>query len=239
MSYILNERIPLENALYIHEMPFNQFKKFCLTCDNDNERKILFNRVKRICSEVLISNGSVSREYKYSDSMEHFGRLCSNGMQGVKKDFRGFLMKDTTDIDMDNAHPVILSYICKLNGLKCDNLDYYIKNREEVLESFTNKTRNVAKAYLLSCINRSVHNKNEKNEFYRKWDNETKRLQVALGNIDEYKCIRNTVPDDRDYNIKGSEMSRLLCTFEDKILKVVIDTIQKENIEVAMMMMVV
>jgi hypothetical protein len=124
MSYILNERIPLENALYIHEMPFNQFKKKFLTCDNGNERKILFNRVKRICSEVLISNGSVSREYKYSDSMEHLGRLCSNGMQGVKKAFRGFLMKDTTDIDIDNAHPVILSYICKLNGLKCDNLDY-------------------------------------------------------------------------------------------------------------------
>jgi hypothetical protein len=31
-------------------------------------------------------------------------------------------------------------------------------------------------------------------------------------------------------------MSRLLCTFEDKILKVVIDTIQKENIEVATLM---
>jgi hypothetical protein len=37
-------------------------------------------------------------------------------------------------------------------------------------------------------------------------------------------------------DICRSEMSRLLCTFEDKILKVVIDTIQKENIEVATLM---
>ena len=236
MSYILTERIPIESALYIHEMTYNQFKTYCKSCENDLERKVLFNRVKRICNEIIINNGSVIREYKYSDSMEHFGRLCSNGMQGVKKAFRGFLMNHTTDIDMDNAHPVILSYICKKNDIKCPYLDYYIQNREEILESFPNKSRGDAKSYLLSCINRNVHNKNEKHEFYRKWDNETKRLQLALGNIDEYKVIRDTVPDDRNFNVKGSEMSRLLCTFEDKILQVVLTTIQRENIEVATLM---
>jgi hypothetical protein len=236
MSYVLTETIPIERALYIHEMTFNQFKVFCKTCDNDVERKVLFNRVKRICNEIIINNGSVLREYKYSDSMEHFGRLCSNGMQGVKKAFRGFLVNHTTDIDMDNAHPVILSYICKKNDIKCPYLDYYIQNREEVLESFPNKTRGDAKSYLLSCINCNVHNKNEKHEFYRKWDNETKRLQLALGHINEYKVIRDTVPDDRNFNIKGSEMSRLLCTFEDKILQVILKTIESENIQIATLM---
>ena len=125
MSYILNERIPLEKSIFIHEMPFKEFKQYCKSCSNDDERKILFNKIKRICNENIINNGSVTREYKYSNSMEHYGRLCSNGMQGVKKSFRGFLMSDTTDIDMDNAHPVILSFICKKYGIDCTHVDYY------------------------------------------------------------------------------------------------------------------
>jgi hypothetical protein len=212
MSYILTEAIPIERALYIHEMTFNQFKVYCKTCDNDVEGKVLFNRVKRICNEIIINDGSVLLEYKYSDSMEHFRRLCSNGMQGVKKAFRGFLMNHTTDIDMDNAHPVILSYICKKNDIKCPYLDYYIQNRKEVLESFPNKTRGDAKSYFLSCINRNVHNINEKHEFYQKWDNETKRLQIALGHINEYKVVRDTVPDDTNFNIKGFQYQNFSIT---------------------------
>jgi hypothetical protein len=236
MSYILNERIPLEKSIFIHEMPFKEFKQYCKSCSNDDERKILFNKMKRICNENITNNGSVTREYKYSNSMEHFGRLCSNGMQGVKKSFRGFLMSDTTDIDMDNAHPVILSYICKKNKIDCPNVDYYNDNREEVLCSFPDKTRAEAKTHLLKCINNDKHNKNDKHEFYRKWDNETKKLQIALGNIEEYKMIAKTVPDDRDYNIKGSTMSRILCTVEDKVLQVVLKIIEKEKLETATLM---
>ena len=236
MSYILNERIPLEKSIFIHEMPFKEFKQYCKSCSNDDERKILFNKIKRICNENIINNGSVTREYKYSNSMEHYGRLCSNGMQGVKKSFRGFLMSDTTDIDMDNAHPVILSYICKKNEIDCTHIDYYNNNQEEVLCSFPDKTRDEAKKHILKCINNDKHNKNDKHEFYRKWDNETKKLQNSLGNIEEYKMIGKTVPDDRDYNIKGSTMSRILCTVEDKILQVVLKIIEKEKLETATLM---
>jgi hypothetical protein len=237
MSYTLNERIPIEKSLFIHEMPFNVFKQHCKTCDNDDERKKLFNKIKRICNENIVNNGSVNREYKYSKSMEHFGRLCSNGMTGVKKTFRGFLIGDsTTDLDMYNAHVVILSYVCKINKIECPNIDYYIKNREEILCSFPDKTREEAKTHLLKCINRDTHNKNDKHEFYRKWDNETKKLQTILGQIDNYKNIANTIPDDRDYNIKGSFLSRLLCIFENKILQVALKVIETEKLEVATLM---
>ena len=236
MSYILNERIPLEKSIFIHEMPFKEFKQYCKSCSNDEERKVLFNKIKQICNENIVNNGTVTREYKYSNSMEHFGRLCSNGMQGVKKSFRGFMMSDTTDIDMDNAHPVILSYICKKNKIECPHIDYYNSNREEVLYSFPDKTRDEAKKHLLKCINNDKHNKNDKHEFYRKWDNETKKLQITLGNIEEYKMIVKTVPDDRDYNVKGSAMSRILCTFEDKVLQVVLKIIEEEKLETATLM---
>ena len=111
MSFILTERISIEKAIYMHEMPFNEFKLHCLSCENDEERKRIFNRVKKVCKETILHNGSVVREYKHSASMEYFGRLYSNGMQGCIKAIRGFLLSNTTDIDMKNAHPVILRYI--------------------------------------------------------------------------------------------------------------------------------
>jgi hypothetical protein len=42
-----------------------------------------------------------TREYKYSNSMEHSGRTCSSRMQGLwNSSFRGFMMSETTkDID--------------------------------------------------------------------------------------------------------------------------------------------
>ena len=236
MSYILNERIPVEKALFIHEMSYKDFKVFTSSCKNDEERKKLFNTVKCVVKNAINNNGSVNRTYKYSDSMETLGRLCSNGMQGVKKVFRGFLMSDTTDIDMDNAHPVILSYVCKKHNIPCENLNYYISNREDVLGSYPDKTRAEAKTHFLKCINNDKHNKNDKHEFYRKWDNEIKRIQNALSSLPDYKKICDTVPDSRDYNVKGSQMSRILGTYEDKILHVVLETMKRKEIEVAVLM---
>ena len=237
MSFILTERISIEKAIYMHEMPFNEFKLHCLSCENDEERKRIFNRVKKVCKETILHNGSVVREYKHSASMEYFGRLYSNGMQGCIKGIRGFLLCNTTDIDMKNAHPVILRYICKKYKLECPSIDYYISNREEVLESFHNKSRDDSKKYLLSCINRDVHNKNETHKFYRKWDNETKKIQTYLTEHPDFKIMCDTVPENREYNIKGSKMSRILGTYEDRILTILIETLQNEGHEVATLMM--
>ena len=40
------------------------------------------------------------------------------------------------DIDMVNAHPVILNYLCKKNNVDCNILKNYIENRELILSSF-------------------------------------------------------------------------------------------------------
>jgi hypothetical protein len=152
----------------------------------------------------------MKREYKYSESMENYGRLSSNGMQGVMREFRGFLMgQTTTDLDEENSHPVILSYICHKNGIKCDAIDEYNNNRDRVLETFLPITRSDAKCELLKCINRDIHNKNNKNLFYKKWDKDIRRIQLELLQVEEYKHIYDTVPADKEYNKVGSQMSRI------------------------------
>ena len=43
--------------------------------------------------------------------------------------------KNIKDIDMVNAHPVILDYLCK-NKIDCNILKNYIENRKLILSSF-------------------------------------------------------------------------------------------------------
>jgi hypothetical protein len=165
------------------------------------------------------------------------GRLFSNGIQGTMREFRGFLMgTNTTDFDMVNAHPVILRYICRTNSIQCPNLEYYINNRETILNSFDKLSRDDAKTLFLKSINKDKVNKNELNKHFRGFDNEIKKLQIAIINLPQYANIVNTVPADKEFNINGSKLNRVLCYYENVILQVAIRTLQEKQIEIATFM---
>ena len=54
------------------------------------------------------------------------------GMQGLRGEIRSTSSRKLYwDIDMVNAHPVLLLQVCQKNGWKCDTLDYYVSNREK------------------------------------------------------------------------------------------------------------
>ena len=56
------------------------------------------------------------------------------------------MSKNIKDIDMVNAHPVILNYLCKKNYVDCNILENYIENRELILSSFS-EDRKLLKNY--------------------------------------------------------------------------------------------
>ena len=51
-----------KNYMSIHEMPFKNFKLYCKSCDNDEERKKLFKKIKRICPENIENNDNDTQE---------------------------------------------------------------------------------------------------------------------------------------------------------------------------------
>jgi phage/plasmid-associated DNA primase len=236
-NFITTERVALDKCFYLMEMKYEDFRQHCSRCDNEDERKKMYNKMKDLCMKFIVNNGSISREYKYSDSMVNCGRLSSCGMQGVMREFRGFLMSDyTTDIDQDNSHPVILSWLCHKHNIDCEALDDYINNRDRVLKTFLPLTRAEAKACLLKSINKDMHDKNNKNLFYKVWDKEMKQIQMELLQIPEYKTVFDTVPADKEYNRNGSKMSRILCFHENLILQVALHTMNENGIEVSTLM---
>jgi hypothetical protein len=231
----LVERIPLKEINFLNEMDMKTFKLYTASC-KDDARKNNFNKMKSYCQTNIKTRGETKRIYSYTlaTPLEVTGRLYSgNSIQSLQKDFRGFLLKNvTTDIDMKNAHPVILKYICKLNNIPCPNLSWYIDNREKVLEEFGIE----GKTEFLKAVNDDKINRKIKNPFFKDFDKECKILQKKITELSCYKHIVNSVPIDRTNNIIGSAINRILCVYENKILQEVISICNKKQIEICALM---
>lgn len=103
---------------------------------SDYEKRMLkkYNKLRYDGNHVNVS-------YEFAKDYKAYGlgrvyAFKSLGLQSFERNIRNALTKGLySDIDIKNAHPVILSKICHDNGFKCENLDYYIHNREDVLNS--------------------------------------------------------------------------------------------------------
>ena len=218
----LIERIPLTPLHYLTTLTFSDFKSLGLCkseSKNDDDRKQNYNYVISYCKGLIKAKGELKRVYAYTDPtpLEVGGRLYSGlSIQGVSSKIRGFLLHGvTTDIDMKNAHPVILRYICKLHDISCPNLEYYINNRDEILSKFDEK----GKTEFLKAVNSDKTNNKIKDKFYKDFDKECKNIQKSITQLKEYKHIVDTVPTTKKYNWLGSAINRVLCVYENKILQ--------------------
>jgi hypothetical protein len=220
-------------------MSFAEFKKYCKKCKNEAERKKQYEIIKSFCKTNLKTNGETKRIYAYSENtpVSKGGRLYSgSSVQALPKAFRGFLMKHTTDIDMKNAHPKILQYICHKNNTPCPILDYYINNRDAVLATFQDRSEDDAKELFLQSINDCCVKRGIPHSFFNKFDKETKELQKIVTEIPEYEEIVNSVPASTKYNRIGSAINRIFCMYENRILQECVSVLNSKGIEVCTLM---
>lgn len=234
------ERIPLKELHYLLTLSFKEYKQHDKSSSkNDDERKKNYDKMRSFCVNFIKANGEIKRLYKFtgdhkwSETEDGVGRLFSNGngVQGLPKKIRGFLLKEfTTDIDMVNAHPVILRYLCRIHNIPHKELDFYIENRDTILSDFSD--RETGKTLFLKATNDDKLNKKEKNENFKKYDKEMKQIQKIITKLTCYENIVADVPTNRLYNWYGSAINRIMCYFENKILQIIINELNKKNIEV-------
>jgi hypothetical protein len=197
-----------------------------------------YNRLMNFLKDSIKGNGIVVRTYTYSFTTvpDWGGRLYSgNGIQGQPREIRGLLMRDTTDIDMKNAHPVILKYLCHDHGILCPNLDGYVQNREQILSSFPD--RDIAKEMFLSSMNdNKLHRRDHSNKIFKRFDEEMKDIQTAFYNMEKYANIRKSIPADKAHNPQGSMLNRILCSWENEILQIALSVARDDGLDIAVPM---
>ena len=239
----ITERLPLKPINWLSQLSYTEFINNCLNKNKKyakEESKIKYSILQQFCQTNLKTGGITKRIYSYSTgtSSTLCGRLFSGGsLQGMPSKIRGLLMRDGvgTDIDMCNAHPVILRYICKLHNIQCPYLENYINNREECLMKF--ESREIGKIVYLTALNKDTMNriKGLPTEF-KKYDAEVKQIQKQLLNIKEYAELVGSVPETKTFNKLGSALNRIMCYYENIILQHAIHIISTKGIEIAVLM---
>ena len=249
----LIERVPLRTAKYLKSFSFENF------CDHREARLIrepqaekttkkelrdYYDQLQKLATTFIASRGVMKRIYKYSltTPTEMGGRLFSGGsIQGLAQEYRSLLLRgSTTDIDMKNAHPVILLYVCKKHDIPCPQLEYYVNHRDEILSSWSN--RGTGKTSYLENTNNDKHSgailgeTPEVNASLRLYAAENKKIQKALLAISEYVSLINSIPEDKTWNRNGSGMNRILCYYENVILGHCQHVINTRNLEVCVNM---
>jgi muconolactone delta-isomerase len=236
----LIERMPLKECTYLNQLTFREFKNFGSSCKNDDERRKNFDKLKAFCAFHLKARGEIKRLYKFTlqTNWGNEGRLfCGNSVQGLPKIFRGFLLRNTTttDIDMVNAHPRLLLYLCKLHQLHCPELTYYVENRDAILNAYGGD-REAGKVLYLKAVNNDKLDKTETNKAFKEFDKEMKELQKQVTALPEYSEIVKTTPETKLYNWYGSAINRILCAFENKVLQVAVRVVNRRQIEICSLM---
>lgn len=194
--------------------------------------------LRKYHKRAVMFEGRVPQSYFQHDGV---GRRFTReiGLTNLSRKIRHTIAKGLIDIDMKNAHPCFLLYICKKNNLEVPYLQKYVENRDELineLKQARNISRDDAKKLLLRAINRD-------DGYYRKeqgdpewlfdYHQETKRIAEQLSKLHpEYlkqaeKAKKRKCQEE--WNMKGSAINRLLCDMENTVLLKMEDVVKKQT----------
>lgn len=244
----LIERPDMRAVHYLHSIPYATFKKDVIDEEiakgkskpADKDIRVWFDNLQSFCKTNIKTKGHTKRIYAYSMNTPAGlgGRLfCGNSMQGIWGRYRGLLMRGRgTDIDMKNAHPTILAYVCRKHGIHHPQLAYYNANREECLAKFPSKA--IGKnAYLVATNNDKVSRRANLPAQFRAYDKEMKVIQSQLITKPEYTALIETVPEyKKTKNYNGSVINRILCYYENIAINHCLHVLNARALEVAIFM---
>ena len=195
-----------------------------------------YNKTQKYNSTV----GCVPVSY-YQPSNNLFGRYQARGKlsgQGILREVRHTIYADYYyDLDMVNAHPVILLWLCNHLNIDSKYLEEYVINREKHIADLINLNPNVVKddvkAIFLSINNgglASYNNLGVKTEFITSYKNE---LNSIIGKIVSHFTAFNDIVKEmkksrkQDFNINGATISHVLQYIENQLLMIIFQYIEE------------
>lgn len=232
---VYTEYINLDNALkilknwdnIINQLP-EERKKTILEKQKEFDPLI---SLKKICkNKQSINNVS----YLPSKALKNMGRLFaqSASLQNLPKEFRGAIGTNYHDIDMVNCHPTLLLQYCRKNDIKCDNLEYYVNNRDEVINKIMNEynlDKGDVKQLFLSVMNGGKRD-GITDPFFTNFSKECERIHTFISSLNPK--LYKDVCKRKEFNVNGSLTNIILCNLENEILLNAVQYLKSKNYNV-------
>ena len=189
-----------------------------------------------LCKKYLDSsrNGERQVKYKQKNGKGRFFAIGSLSMQSLSREIRHTIQKDYIDIDMVNAHPVILFNLCKKHKIKCKYLKKYVNDRETYLNELS-LPREKAKQIYLSLTNGGqldYNNVKNKSIHLKKYRRDSIKIIESICNLfkkdfDKHKLNREK--HNIIFNHGGSFLNTIMCDIENTILMKLFTYLNKPN----------
>ena len=175
------------------------------------------------------SNGVIKVSYHQTHGRA-YGRFFADGsvsLQNLTREIRQCIAYDYyDDIDMVNAHPIILRHLCGMHNIDCDHLNEYILNREKHIADLmadSSIDREMAKKTFLSLINGGLKCYAElkaPTKFIKKFKSEaTQILEELCALYPEELALRTA---EKPTNPRGSTVNSIMCEWENQILQLIL-----------------
>ena len=167
-----------------------------------------------------------------------FGRLypkrerggSTPSLQGLKRDVRKALAHDQyTDVDMVNAHPVILSQLFLKLGLACPALERYVDEREAVLAE-TGLGRDEAKQAFITLMYGGE--RKDPTPFMAEFREEFLTNATAVLASEAFERYRTLAEAKKPANVLGCGISFVAQDLERQLVCCAIQTLQSKGYEV-------
>ena len=165
--------------------------------------------------ENLDNNGEIKIIYRQNYNS---GRYYSNrfSLQNMFNEVRSSVVhEDCIDIDFMNSNITIIIYLAEKYKLKIPNIKKYSNDRENILKKI-NDDRSIAKKLILAILNggfsQKYHDNKIINKFLKDIENESKMLHDYFYKIDK------RIDNEKIFNFKGKNFSRILQDYENMLL---------------------
>jgi hypothetical protein len=194
--------------------------------------------LKKYFKRAIHFDGNIPVSYFQHDND---GRRFSHeiSLTNLARPIRHTIAKGMIDIDIKNAHPCILLWLCERNGIECHFIKKYVDNREPMLQELVHGrqlSRDGAKKMLLKAINRDdarFQQTENDPEWLYDYHQQCKKIAETLCKLyPDYmtQAEKSKKRKDQDaWNMKGSAMNRLLCHHENELLKLIEEVVISNN----------
>ena len=174
---------------------------------------------------VKLKTNMIHTKYNFSKNLETYGRLFPQNpsIAALPREIRNSLSyQQYYDIDMKNCHPQLLSQYCAKNGIRCNILDSYVNNRDEIISKICDDNsvcKEGAKYEILTIMNGGSGKWNISKipgTFLYDFKKEIQSIHehVCRLNPDEFKKVQRR----KEFNKEGTMMNIILCKLEHRIL---------------------
>lgn len=195
----------------------------------------------------LIQDSNAKVQYTRKINVGRVNPNRSLGLHTIRREIRHTLARNYYyDVDIVNAHPVILSQLCEKMGVDCKNLDEYIANRSKHLKDVMDTykvTRDQAKNLFIRllyfgefkfwCKDNNIPEDTQESKYLTKFSKELNKIgaKIVLANKELKKQIEKCKDEEiNEFKEKGTIVSYVLQEIECQILEEIFKYCKDNNV---------